>query len=103
MDGDRSVASDPSLVAPVERPSIDHDAIATGWWVQARVGNERLWFEVIGRVENNAFLCRLASHSVTGVTFDGRCTLDRDWIMQARPPRKGPPLQMVQQEQDDGA
>lgn len=61
------------------------DDVVSGNTVKARVGNEGLWFVVIRRVENNAVVCRMISDSITGVVFDGECTLDRNWICEVGP------------------
>ena len=63
------------------------EEVRPGHYVKARVGNESLWFVVIGLIENNAVRCRMASDSITGIVFEGECTLDRNWISEFGPPQ----------------
>jgi hypothetical protein len=69
-----------------------------GDFVKVRVGNERLWFEVLHSAESqgmrNAVVCRLASAPAEGVVFDGRVTIDRDWITDTARQHK-PTLKVV--------
>lgn len=58
--------------------------LGLGDMVQARVGNERLWFQVDQPVADtviNAVVCRLHSTPISGIVFDGQVTLDREWII----------------------
>ena len=63
---------------------MEFEELRQGDYVKARVGNERLWFQVLSHVgvPSNAVICRLASAPETGIVFDGRCTIDRDWIIE---------------------
>lgn len=75
---------------PVEQGvSIPFEALLAGDFVQVRVGNERLWFEVIALVDDddqpaNAVIVRAANRSACGAVYDGCATFDRSWIMDAR-------------------
>lgn len=71
------------------------DNLKPGDFVKVRVGNEGLWFEMLDRVENNALVARLANNPVTGIVFDGRCTIDRDWIVDTASKRVRPDLKVV--------
>jgi len=62
---------------------LDINEIQPEDFVKVAVGNEKLWFQVKDFIENNAYLCRLVSEPVTGVIFDGLCTIDKDWIIDA--------------------
>lgn len=78
------------------KEQIPFEALQHGDYVKARVGNERLWFEVLshtGEGTQNAIICRMVSISQEGVVFDGRCTLDRDWIIDTS--RAKPKLTIV--------
>lgn len=70
------------------------DDVAQGDFVKVRVGNERVWFQVLARSETegqcNSLICRLdTSPAEAGIVFDGRVTIDRDWVTEAV--RKAPP------------
>lgn len=66
-----------------------------GDFVKARVGNERLWFQVLSHCDDppNAVVCTVASAPVAA-TFDGRVTLDREWILETQRSSK-PDLRVV--------
>lgn len=59
------------------------EQLRQGDLVKAVVGNERLWFTVLHTVDDpaNAVVCTLQSEPVSGITFDGRTTIDRRWII----------------------
>lgn len=71
------------------RPAIPFEALLAGDFVEARVGNERMWFEVVMLVDDdgqdaNAVIVRPANHSACGAVYDGCATFDRSWIIDAR-------------------
>ena len=73
---------------------MEFEDLRQGDFVKARVGNERLWFTVLAVVPNAA-ICTLASKPVGEIYFDGRCTLDRAWMMDFAPKAVPPKLQLV--------
>lgn len=79
-----------------ERELIEFDDLRQGDFVKVRIGNERLWFNVLSFVDNpaNAVLCTLVSSSICGARFDGRVTLDRSQIIDAARDKK-PNLRIV--------
>ncbi len=68
------------------------EELAQGDFVKVRVGNERIWFEVLTMLASdgvcNAVICRLANIPQECV-FDGRVTIDREWIIDTN--RKSKP------------
>lgn len=67
-----------------------------GDFVKARIGNERIWFSVLAHVggqPSNAVICTL-SNDPQECVFDGRTTLDRDWIIETMRDEK-PTLKLV--------
>lgn len=80
-------------------PVTTWEDIRQGDCVKVRVGNERLWFEVLGHSvtegQCNSVICRLSSvPAEDGIVFDGRVTIDRDWIIEAARKAK-PKLRLV--------
>lgn len=73
------------------------DDLRQGDFVKARIGNERLWFEVLTLVDrpSNAVMCVLASTPACGAVFDGRVTLDRVQILETKPRATPPKLKPV--------
>lgn len=74
--------------------AMEFEELRQGDFVKARVGNERLWFTVLALVPN-AVVCTLASQPVGEVYFDGRCTLDKAWVMDAARKAAPPNLQLI--------
>ena len=66
-----------------------------GDFVKARVGNERIWFQVLAHIDqpSNAVICTLTNDPLHCV-FDGRVTLDRNWIIETMRDEK-PTLKLV--------
>lgn len=82
----------------------DFDDLRNGDFVKVRVAGERLWFRVIALScpfgiparGFNAVLCVLDSKPRDDVHFDGRVTIDREWVIEtARPEEKGSHLRLV--------
>ena len=78
----------------------DVDKIDLGDFVKVAVGGERLWFRVLHTFGNGPRLlgvvAELDSEPVNlWTTFDGKVTLDRDWIIEVAGAPPKPTLHLV--------
>lgn len=76
---------------------VSFEDLCSGDFVKVRVGNERLWFKVLAHVDSpsNAIMCILQSEPVSPLIFDGRVTIDRDWIIETQCAPRAPSLKLV--------